>query len=161
MNTRAMRRWRIVLGITTMALIIVALGFSGNRTRAAEPSEQIIFSGVGFADEGDWNGPVGFWVWCINEGTGPYAEHHVCQGAMYVYEQGITVHVDGEVTEEQDDTYTMDLHSKKPGVLLATLHNLEDERGPTNTVEFEITTDEGTATGASENAVVRVTGPGD
>lgn len=161
MKTQTMKRWRILLGITLMALVIVALGLSGNRTRAAEPSEQIVFSGVGFAEEGDWTGPVGFWVWCINEGTGPYAENHVCQGAMYVYEQGITVHVDGQVTEESDDTYTMDLHSKKSGVLSATLHNQGDDSGPTNTVDFEITTAEGTASGASTSAVVRVTGPGD
>ncbi|HEY8226598.1 MAG TPA: hypothetical protein VIG25_15065 [Pyrinomonadaceae bacterium] len=161
MKTKRTTRSRFLIGVAAVALMIFALGFSTHRTRAAEPAEQIIFSGVGFADEGAWVGPVGFWVWCINEGTGPYAEHHVCQGAMYVYEQGITVHVDGEVTEEQDDTYTMDLHSKRPGIPSATLHNLTEDSGPTNTVEFTITTGQGTASGASTNAVVNVTGPGD
>jgi len=161
MKTRRTTRSRFLIAVAAVAIMIFALGFSTHRTGAAGPCEQIIFSGVGFAETGDWEGPAGFWVWCINEGNGPYAEHHVCQGAMYVYEQGITVHVDGEVTEEQDDTYTMELHSRKPGVLSATLHNLTDDNGPTNTVEFSITTAEGTASGSSTNAVVNVTGPGD
>jgi hypothetical protein len=154
------RRWRSFIGFIAVAIMIVSLGFSGNRA-AAEPAEQVIFSGVGVANTGDWQGPIGFWIWCIDEGNGPYAEHKVCSGAMYVYLQGITVHVDGEVSEEQDDTYTMDVASRKPGVLSATLHNLTEELGPTNTVEFTITTAAGTASGESNNAVVRVTGPGD
>jgi hypothetical protein len=121
----------------------------------------VIFSGVGFADTGDWTGPVGFWIWCIDEGNGPYAEDKECKGAMYVYSQAITVHVDGDVTELGDDTYRMDVLSQKAGVLSATLHNLSDDSGPNNVVEFEVTTAAGTASGTSDNAVVRVTGPGD
>ena len=130
---------------------------------ASGPSEQIIFSGVGFAADGDWEGPVGFWIWCQAEGTGPYGQHRVCAGAMYVYSQAITVHVDGQVTEEADETYTMDVFSRKPGVLSATLHNVTDdlENGPNNTVEFTVTTAEGTSSGESNTAVVKVTGPGD
>ena len=58
-------------------------------------------------------------------------------------------------------TPTMDVTSRKPGVLEATLHNLSEGRGPNNTVEFTVTTGAGTSSGASDNAVVRVTGPGE
>jgi hypothetical protein len=151
-------------GIRTIAILIVALivsvlPFEVVKTASAEPSEQVIFSGIGFADTGDWQSPVGFWIWCQDEGNGPYAGR--CAGAMYVYAQGITVHVEGTVTEEADDTYTMNVTSEKPGVLEATLHNLSEDSGPNNTVEFTVTTAEGTSSGDSGNAVVLVTGPGD
>ena len=130
---------------------------------SAAPSEQVIFSGVGFADSGDWQSPVGFWIWCQADGTGPYGQGHACAGAMYVYAQAITVGVHGQITENGDDTYTMRVSSNKPGVLQATLHNLSDDltNGPTNDVEFTVTTDAGTASGVSDTAVVNVTGPGD
>ncbi len=72
-------------------------------------------------------------------------------------------YVDGEVTEQADETYTMDVASRKTGVLSATLHNLSDELkpGPNNSVEFTVTTDSGLSRGVTDTAVVRVTGPGE
>jgi hypothetical protein len=150
---------RRMIAVLIVALTVAVLPFGVVKTASAEPSEQVIFSGIGFADAGDWQSPVGFWIWCQDEGNGPYAGR--CAGAMYVYAQGITVHVDGTVTEEADDTYTMNVTSRKPDVLEATLHNLSEDSGPNNTVEFTVTTGEGTSSGDSTNAVVRVTGPGD
>jgi hypothetical protein len=154
------RQRLVMMMILSIGLILVA---PVQKSNASGPSEQIIFSGVGFAGNGDWQGPVGFWIWCQADGTGPYGEHRVCAGAMYVYSQGITVHVDGQVTEELDETYTMDVSSRKQGVLSATLHNVTDdlESGPNNVVEFSVTTAAGTSSGESDTAVVNVTGPGD
>jgi hypothetical protein len=146
--------------LLSIALVLLAPEQKGF---ASGPSEQVIFSGVGFAANGDWEGPVGFWIWCQADGTGPYGQHRVCAGAMYVYSQAITVHVDGEATEELDETYTMSVSSRKPGELSATLHNVTDdlEKGPNNTVQFSVTTAAGTSSGESNTAVVNVTGPGD
>ena len=70
---------------------------------------------------------------------------------------------DGEVTEQADETCTMDVASRKTGVLSATLHNLSDELnpGPNNSVEFSVTTAAGVASGMTNTAVVKVTGPGE
>ncbi len=159
MKAKVRRRVIVPVFLVSIALIF---GASAQRSAASGPSEQVIFSGVGFADTGDWQGPVGFWIWWQAEGTGPYGQNHACAGAMYVYSQQITVGVDGQVTEEADETYTMNVFSNKGGVLEATLHNITDhlEQGPNNTVEFSVTTAAGTSGGASDTAVVRVTGPG-
>jgi hypothetical protein len=160
MKPRIRRPLIVPMFLLSIGLILVT---PVQKTIASGPSEQVIFSGVGFAGNGDWQGPVGFWIWCQAEGTGPYGQNRVCAGAMYVYSQGITVHVDGQVTEEADETYTMDVSSRKEGVLSATLHNVSDDlqNGPNNTVEFSVTTAAGTSSGASDTAVVNVTGPGD
>src|ERR1043165_9687384 len=96
-------------------LVLSILFFSAfsnqRRAAAAAPSEQVVFSGVGFADAGDWQSPVGFWIWCQPEGTGPYGQDRACAGAMYVYAQAITVGVHGNITENGDDTYTMNVAS--------------------------------------------------
>jgi hypothetical protein len=161
--TRNKSLYRLV-GLLALLTIMLALASSSRTGLAANaPSEQVIFSGIGFADTGAWQSPVGFWIWCQAEGTGPYGQDHECAGAMYVYFQGIVVGVDGEVTEEGDETYTMDVASRKTGVLSATLHNLSDELnpGPNNSVEFTVTTAAGVASGVTNTAVVKVTGPGD
>ena len=143
--------------------ILLCFTFSNQRRAAAAPapSEQVIFSGVGFADTGDWQSPVGFWIWCQPEGTGPYGQGRACAGAMYVYAQQITVGVGGQITENGDDTYTMNVSSHHEGVLSATLHNLSADlvNGPANEVEFTVTTAAGTASGISNTSVVQVTGP--
>jgi len=161
--TRNKSLYRLI-GLLALLTIMLALASSSREGFAAnEPSEQVVFSGVGFADTGAWQSPVGFWIWCQAEGNGPYGQDHECAGAMYVYAQGIVVGVDGEVTEEADETYTMSVASRKAGVLAATLHNLSDElnSGPNNSVEFTVTTAAGVSSGVSNTAVVRVTGPGD
>jgi hypothetical protein len=152
------------VGCFAVLTIILALASSSRTGLAANaPSEQVIFSGIGFADTGAWQSPVGFWIWCQAEGHGPYGEEHECAGAVYVYFQAIVVGVDGEVTEEADETYTMNVASRKAGVLEATLHNLSDELnpGPRNSVEFTVTTAAGVSGGTTDTAVVKVTGPGE
>jgi hypothetical protein len=164
MKVKRTNHRRRIVGLFASLTIILAFTVSGGRTSAASgPSEQIVFSGVGFAGDGAWASPVGFWIWCQNEGTGPYAADKVCAGSMYVYFQAITVGVHGTVAEEADDTYTMSVFSNHAGVLEATLHNLDEDlnSGPLNSVEFTVTTSAGTSSGISENSVVRVTGPGD
>jgi len=64
---------RRMLAIPIVAMIVAILPFGVVRKASAEPSEQVIFSGIGFADAGDWQSPVGFWIWCQDEGNGPYA----------------------------------------------------------------------------------------
>jgi hypothetical protein len=155
---------RILIGLSAALVIVVGLSLPGSRSSAAvEPAEQVIFSGVGFADDGDWAGPVGFWIWCIDEGTGPYAENNVCTGAMYVYSQALTKGVHGTVEENPDDSYTMTVSANDGSTFSAELTNatLPVQRGPNNTVEFTVTTPAGTSSGSSDNSVVRVTGPGD
>lgn len=147
--------------ILTLSILLFFSFTNQPRAAAAAPSEQVIFSGVGFANSGDWQSPVGFWIWCQPEGTGPYGQARACAGAMYVYAQAITVGVGGTITENGDDTYTMSVSSHHQGVLSATLHNLSDDlvNGPANDVEFTVTTSAGTASGVSNTAVVQVTGP--
>jgi hypothetical protein len=162
MKVKRINHRRRIVGLFALLTIILAFTVSGGRTSAASgPSEQIVFSGVGFAGDGAWASPVGFWIWCQNEGTGPYGENKRCAGAMYVYFQAITVGVNGTVAEENDDTYTMHVFSNHAGVLEATLHNLDEDlnSGPRNPVEFSVTTSAGTSSGATDNAVVHVTGP--
>lgn len=163
MNSTMTRLSRKSLVFLLALSVLGFLTFSNQRraAAAAAPSEQVVFSGIGFADTGDWQGPVGFWIWCQPEGTGPYGANHACAGAMYVYEQHTTVGVRGQITENGDDTYTMNVASGHPGVLSATLHNLSADlvNGPANDVEFTVTTAAGTASGASDSAVVQVTRP--
>src|SRR5437868_15404228 len=155
--------WRRLVGISAVVLAIFVLATTNGPSVSADAAEQVVFSGVGFASEGDWQRPVGFWIWCSAEANGPYAADNECNGSMYVYSQHITVHVDGSITENPDGTYTMSVASRKPGVLEAVLSNLKAEpsHGPTNTLVFDVTTAAGTAHGASDSAVVNVTGPGD
>ena len=147
--------------ILALSILLFFTFANPRRAAAAAPSEQVVFSGVGFADTGDWQSPVGFWIWCQPEGTGPYGQARACAGAMYVYAQAITVGIDGTITENGDDTYTMNVSSHHAGVLSATLHNLSADlvNGPANDVEFTVTTSAGTASGVSNTSVVQVTGP--
>ncbi|MFN2530578.1 MAG: hypothetical protein ABR555_04690 [Pyrinomonadaceae bacterium] len=152
---------RRVIGIfALLTSIAVSVALSGRRSAAAEPSEQVIFSGVGFAAEGAWQSPVGFWIWCQPEGNGPYGQNHVCAGAMYVYAQALTKGVHGFIDEGDEGIYTMHVFANDGSNFSADLTNPEEAvKGPRNTVEFTVTTPAGTSSGASTNSVVNVTGP--
>lgn len=128
-------------------------------------SEQIIFSGVGFFTTGPLTGsPFGFWVWCQNEssGNGLYGADKACSGAMYVYALGLTKGVfgfdgNGGVVENNDDTYTMHVHSADY-LIDAFLRNAPGgvTHGPSNTVNVSFVAPGGSGTSAT--AVVNVTG---
>jgi hypothetical protein len=124
-------------------------------------SEQVIFSGVAFVNSSfAKNSPVGFWIWCEAESSNPYDEE--CNGSMYFYELGITRHVEGEIAEVGEDTeiYDMTVSSTRDDKIKnCVLRNLaEPELGPNNTVR--VTCQDPAGTAFSNNAVVKVTGPG-
>jgi hypothetical protein len=50
---------RRMIASLIVALIITFLPFEVVKTASAEPSEQVISSGIGFADTGHWQSPVG------------------------------------------------------------------------------------------------------
>lgn len=165
MNTIRTKHWRKLIGLFALVTIIVAVTASGNRSAAAiGSSEQVVFSGVGFADAGDCSTPVGFWIWCEADSENPYAGR--CSGAMYLYFRGITKGVKGTISEGPDHIYTMTVHSNDGVISDASLHNVSPTitRGPTNWVDFSVTAPCGgsptTVSGSTgPTAVVRVTGP--
>src|ERR1044071_9726707 len=165
MRTSKNKVWRRLIGLSAFVTLVVAFGLPVSRgSAAAGPAEQVIFSGVGFAGDGDWAGPVGFWIWCIDEGNGPYAENHVCAGAMYVYSQGLTKGVHGFLEDgAQEGSYVMNVFANDGSNFSAELTNttIPVNSGPRNTVEFTVTTPDGTSSGSSTNSVLRVTGPAD
>jgi hypothetical protein len=157
--------WRKIVGLLALVTIIVAITASGAKSAAAPgSSEQVVFSGVGFAEAGDCSTPVGFWIWCEADSENPYAGR--CSGAMYLYFRGITKGVNGTISEGPDHIYTMTVHSNDGVISSATLTNgsATITRGPTNWVDFSVTAPCGgsptTVSGSTgPTAVVRVTGP--
>jgi hypothetical protein len=143
----------LFLVLSVAAIVLCGAPRAGARNR--QHSEQVVFSGVGSCTE---FGNVGFWIWCEADSNNPYQGE--CNGAMYVYSQGITKHVDGDIEEDESTgAYTMTVQSRD-GSLSATLTNDPPARkGPRNTVEFMVTVPAGSCSGSSTNAVVNVTGP--
>jgi hypothetical protein len=131
---------------------------SGPAARAANNSEQIVFSGTG-AFTGVT--PFGFWIWCESQDSGnPY--HGECNGAMYFYALGITKHVAGMVNEIAEGVYQMSVVSTVDDSVACTLTNSSPvANGPHNTVMATCTapSDVGGITGTSTNSVIAVTGP--
>ena len=168
MSTRTTYRQKAVTVIARSvrpllaALMLCLVAFSGTSISAREASEQVIFSGVGFFDEGSdiAGSPFGFWIWCESDSQNPY--HGRCNGAMYIYALGITKHVDGTIEEIDTPTgeaYEMDVHSRD-GALAATLQNVPPNvKGPKNTVNAVFATPPAVGGGSSTTAVVNVTGP--
>ena len=115
-------------------------------------AEQIVFSGTGDSDLGDF----GFWIWSMDdEASNPYAGE--ANGAIYLYELHLTKHVEGEVEENLDGSYTISV-TADDGSIVAELTNVPPVvRGPNNTVNVDFTTPVGH--GSSSNAIVNVTGP--
>ena len=152
---------RKFVGLFALVTIILCVAvFSESRVvKADNHSEQVVFSGIGFAAAGDWASPVGFWIWCEADSTNPYVGR--CSGAMYVYFQGITTGVNGTISEAPDGIYHMDVNSNQgASVLHALLWNSDAPvKGPRNAVGVVITTPAGTSAGGTGTAVVNVTGP--
>jgi hypothetical protein len=160
-NTR-----RKIFSLVAIAVMTVAFTPIGSKTVAAEGANQVVFSGIGVARDG-FQSAFGFWVWCTIDGNGPYADNHVCKGAVYLYRAGHTVGVNGYIVEEADGTYTMHVFpnhpDKRPDFVEAFLHNVSPDiqHGPNNVVEFDVFTDRGFSSGSTSTAVVNITGPGD
>jgi hypothetical protein len=131
-------------------------------TRAANNSEQVVFSGTGFGTFTPPEGtptpsPFGFWIWCEADSTNPYLGQ--CSGAMYFYALGIVRHVvDGAISELAQGQYQISVISSKDASVSCSLINvLPVKNGPTNTVTLSCGSPAGG--GQSNNAVVNVTGP--
>jgi len=145
---------------TTLLLLAAAVTLlaSGPAARAANNSEQIVFSGTG-AFTGVT--PFGFWIWCESQDSGnPY--HGECNGAMYFYALGITKHVAGMVNEIAEGVYQMSVVSTVDDSVACTLTNSPPVvHGPHNAVMATCTAPSAvhSITGASNNAVIAVTGP--
>jgi hypothetical protein len=158
-NRKRLSRSIAALVAPMILLGVIALGSTTANAQASKHSEQVVFSGVGFAASQDWASPVGFWIWCEADSANPYVGR--CSGAMYVYFQGITTGVNGTITENPDGIYHMDVTSNQgASVLHARLWNADAPvNGPRNGVAFVVDTPAGTAAGGTLTAVVKVTGP--
>jgi hypothetical protein len=180
-----MKQWFNI--VASMAVLALAFGCSGQAptqptgTSSAAPqtgsansaivavaqshnSEQVVFSGVAAIGSTFQNtSPVGFWIWCEAESDNPYA--HECNGAMYFYALGITMHVsDNEdatsIEEFGDEQYRIRVTSTKDDSIDCTLESQSAPvHGPHNAIHVSCTSPAGAADSAT--AVVNVTGPGD
>ena len=156
-------RIRKVFSIVAIALITIAFTtVPAGRSSAAEPSEQVIFSGEGVTNDGTLQ--VGFWIWCMPEGNGPNYTG-ACRGSVLIHGQGPADGVAGFIVENPDGTYVARVFATRAKVLLgAAFHNVNPEptSGPTNLVQFGVVTNDGiNRVGVSPDSVVNVTGPGD
>ena len=148
------------------AIAVITLAFTtipaGRTVSAAEPSEQVIFSGEGVTNDGL---EVGFWIWCMPEGNSPQYTG-ACRGSVLVHGHGPASGVAGFVVENPDGTYVARVFSIKANSFLvaAAFHNVNPEpaSGPSNLVQFGVLTSAGNnPTGVVTDAVVNVTGPED
>jgi V8-like Glu-specific endopeptidase len=163
MNIIRTRCGRKVISLAAIAVITLAFTTipAGRSASAAEPSEQVIFSGEGVTTDGL---EVGFWIWCMSEGNSPQYTG-ACRGSVLIHGQGPASGVAGFVVENPDGTYVARVFSINANTFLiaAAFHNVDPEPsiGPTNLVQFGVLTPNGNTVGVSPNAVVRVTGPGE
>jgi hypothetical protein len=144
------------------AIAVITLAFTtipAGSVSAAEPSEQVIFSGVGFTNDGLHK--VGFWIWCMPEGNSP-TYTGACRGSVLLYGEGSAAGVAGFIVENPDGTYVARVFATnaKSFILGAAFHNVNPEpaAGPSNLVQFGVlTADLINSTGVSTDAVVNVT----
>ena len=164
MNITRTRYGRKVISLAAIAVITLAFTTipAGRSASAAEPSEQVIFSGIGFTNSGL---KVGFWIWCMPEGNSP-AYTGACRGSVLVYDHGPAAGVAGFIVENPDGTYVARVFSINANTFLlgAAFHNVDPEpaHGPNNLVQFGVLTTDGiNRVGVSPDAVENVTGPGE
>jgi len=127
--------------------------FSNTDNPNPAPNQTGVFTYAGTQPQDPF---FGFWIWCEDpEANNPYAGN--CHGAMYFYGIGLTKGVSGEVTEDPDGVYHMDVKSRD-GKVNCTLWNDSPilTRGLTNLVNVICTKPAGT--GTSPNTLVQVTG---
>lgn len=161
MNARRIFWPLLAAGVVAAVILWVA---HGSVTRAANNSEQIIFSDSGtgsgtFVNPSTGNRestPFGFWVWCEGDSTNPYQGN--CQGAMYFYAFAITKHVSGTVAETATpNSYMMSVASSDGAVHCALTNTPPITKGLTNTVSVVCSAPSGS--GSDKRAVVHATGP--
>ena len=164
MNIIRTRCGRKVVSLAAIAVITLAFTIipAVRSASAAAPSEQVIFSGVGFTTDGL---KVGFWIWCMPEGNSP-TYTGACRGSVLIYDHGPAAGVAGFIRENPDGTYVARVFALNANNFLlgAVFHNVDPEpsHGPTNLVQFGVLTAElKNPTGVSTDAVVVVTGPGE
>jgi len=128
-------------------------------THAANNAEQVVFSGTGVPPVS--SEPIGFWVWCQVEPASEHSHYDTdCNGALYFYARGITVHVTGEVSEPEEGVYVMDLEAPRSALQCELSNEVPFTHGPNNTVLGECNIDGTVVSGLmSTSAVVVVTGP--
>ena len=145
-----------------VAIAIFAFAFTpiGSKTVAAEASVQVVFSGIGFTNDGL---KVGFWIWCMPEGNSPIYTG-ACRGSVLIYDEGPAAGVAGFIVQNPDGTYVARVFSIQPDHFLvgAAFHNVDPDPapGPNNLLQLGVLTPLGNSTGVSTDAVVVVTGPG-
>lgn len=163
MNIIRTKRGRKVVSLAAIALFTLAITVTpAVRSASAAPSEQVIFSGVGFTTTGL---EVGFWIWCMSEGNSPQYTG-ACRGSVRVSGQEPASGVAGFIVENPDGTYVARVFSINANTFLvaAAFHNVDPTpaHGPNNLVQFGILTSAGNnPTGVSTDSVVVVTGPGE
>ena len=163
MNVNRIRRGRKVFSLVAIAVITLAFTtVPAGRSAFAAPSEQVIFSGTGLTNDGQFE--VGFWIWCQPDGNSPIY-NGACRGSVRIAGQGPASGVAGFIVENPDGTYVARVFANNSKTVLigAAFHNVDPTpaSGPNNLVQFGIlTTDLINRTGVSHDAVVNVTGPG-
>jgi hypothetical protein len=130
---------------TAVTLAMVTVGPVANAAR----HEQVIFSG-----EAEGTFEVEFWIWCAVDEQGAYDD---CAGAVRFDDLGLVRHVEGEVSEPEEDVYVMDVASTRDGSVACTLENVPPIlHGPRNTVDVTCSSPAGSAEGT--DVVVVATG---
>ena len=134
----------------SMLLVVAMLVLATPGPAMAAGKEQVVFSGESDGSLGD----VGFWIWCAVDEAGNYDD---CNGALAFDDLGFVRHVEGEVSEPEEDVYLMDVWSTRDGSVSCQLENDEPiTAGHTNHVEIRCSTPSGS--NSSDDAVVVVTG---
>jgi hypothetical protein len=139
-----------------MVLLLAVMISQTSRARAANNSEQVVFSGVAQSA----STPIYFWVWCESDSSNPYVGQ--CNGSMSFSAFHLTKHV-GDVKPIQEINgeeghYLMTVASSDGSVSCTLENDLPVTSGPRNTVHI-ICTALVIPDGLSTNAVVNVTGP--
>ena len=165
MNILRTKYGRKVFSLAAIAVITLAFTTipAVRSVSAAEPAEQVIFSGVGFTNDGLHK--VGFWIWCMPEGNSP-TYTGACRGSVLLYGEGPAAGVAGFIVENPDGTYVARVFATnaKSFLVAAAFHNVNPEpaSGPNNLVQFGVRFADGSnPTGVSTDAVGNVTGPGE
>lgn len=151
------RAVRVAALAVTLCVLPLALSDSA---QAASNGEQLVFSGKGLPPTS--SEPFGFWVWCQVEPASENSHYDTdCNGALYFYARGITVHVTGEVSEPEEGIYVLDLEAPRASLQCELTNAQPIVHGPHNTVMGECNIAGSDISGLmSTNAVVVVTGPG-